>query len=98
EIMTVFEWLSRDAGDARCIVVTGAGDRAFCAGADLKERKDMTDEVWTKQHLIYERMVRAILGCPIPIIAAVNGAAYAGGCELALACDLSMQPSIPVSH
>ena len=87
EIMTLFEALNLDAGETRCVVLTGAGDRTFCAGADLKERRDMSDDAWTRQHLIYERMVRAILDCPIPIIAAVNGAAYGGGCELALACD-----------
>lgn len=71
----------------RCLVLTGAGDKAFCAGGDLKERNGMTDANWRRQHAIIEQMVRAILDCPIPVIAAVNGAAYAGGCELALACD-----------
>ncbi len=72
---------------AACLILTGAGDRAFCSGADLKERRGMTDETWRQQHAIIEQAVRAIMDCPIPIIAAVNGAAYAGGMELALASD-----------
>ena len=73
--------------DCRCVVLTGTGDKAFCAGGDLKERHGMTDAQWLAQHAIFERMTLAILDCPIPVIAAVNGAAFGGGLEIALTCD-----------
>ena len=79
--------LTADAGDLRCVVLAGAGDRAFCAGGDLKEREGMDDEAWRRQHEIFERAFVALLACPIPVIAAVNGHAYGGGLETALACD-----------
>jgi len=72
---------------ARCVVLTGAGDRAFCAGGDLKERDGMTDEAWRAQHEIFERAFLALMECPLPVIAAVNGHAFGGGLENALACD-----------
>ena len=87
ELLRFYEDIALDPGDTRCVVMTGAGDRAFCAGADLKERDGMSRHEWSLQHLVYERMIRAILNCPVPIIAAVNGAAYAGGCEIASAAD-----------
>jgi enoyl-CoA hydratase len=71
---------------AGCLIVTGEG-QGFCSGADLKERKDMSDAVWRRQHAVVEQMMRALMDCPVPAIAAVNGAAIAGGLELALACD-----------
>ena len=74
-------------GDLRCVVITGVGDKAFCAGGDLKERDGMTDETWRLQHAIFEEGYYAVMDSAVPVIAAVNGAAYAGGCELALACD-----------
>ncbi len=87
DLVALFEDLALDPGDTRCVVLTGAGERAFCAGGDLKERNGMTDGAWGRQHLVFERMVRAVIDCPVPIIGAVNGAAYAGGCEIAAASD-----------
>jgi enoyl-CoA hydratase len=87
DLLGFFEAVNADPLAHRCIVLTGAGDKAFCAGGDLKERRGMTDDAWQAQHLLFERMIRAFSFCPVPVLGAVNGAAYAGGCELALCCD-----------
>ncbi|HXT77998.1 MAG TPA: enoyl-CoA hydratase-related protein [Acetobacteraceae bacterium] len=87
DLLDVFDGFCAAPNRQRCIVLTGAGPRAFCAGGDLKQRNGMTDEQWQDQHLIFERAVRAMIACPVPIIAAVNGAAYAGGMEISLCCD-----------
>lgn len=76
-----------DQENIRCIVLTGAGDKIFAAGGDLKERNEMTNEQWKKQHNLFERARQSLMQCPIPIIAAVNGAARGGGMETALSCD-----------
>ena len=81
DLMAVFETLQIKQDGLRCVVLTGAGERAFCAGGDLVERRTMTDEQWQAQHAIFERMIRAVVNCPLPIVAAVNGAAVGGGCE-----------------
>ena len=89
ELTDIFEGLAMDLQDCRVIMLTGTGEKAFCAGGDLKERHGMSDAEWGAQHLVYERMVRAVMGCPVPVIAAVNGAAYGGGCELAAMADFA---------
>jgi enoyl-CoA hydratase/carnithine racemase len=88
ELCELFEGF-RDEQRYRCAVITGSGDKAFCAGADLKERNTLSDEQWRSQHETFERMFRAVRDCPIPVIAAVNGAAYAGGLELVMHCDFA---------
>lgn len=81
--------LTEDPEDTRCVVLTGAGDRIFCAGGDLKERNGMTREAWTRQHELFERMYWTLVDLPVPVIAAVNGHAYAGGFEMMLSCDFA---------
>jgi enoyl-CoA hydratase/carnithine racemase len=89
DTLHLWDTLCNDPALYRCVILTGAGEKAFCAGGDLKQRNGMTDAQWQAQHLIFERGVRAMKECPIPIIGAINGAAYGGGCEFALACDFA---------
>jgi enoyl-CoA hydratase/carnithine racemase len=74
--------------DLRAVVLTGAGDKGFCAGADLRERSAFDDHDWFVQREVFRRAFGAVRHCPLPTVAAVFGFALGGGCELALACDL----------
>ncbi|GAC1336903.1 MAG: enoyl-CoA hydratase-related protein [Acetobacteraceae bacterium] len=89
DILSLFLLIGTTPNRYRCVILTGTGERAFCAGGDLKERQGMTDAAWQDQHLIFEQAVRALQACPVPVIGAINGAAYGGGCELTLCCDFA---------
>ena len=87
DLHDLFLRLTAEPGPVRCIVLTGSGERAFCAGGDLKERDGMTQAQWQAQHELFERAFVAMMECPVPIIGALNGHAYGGGLEMALCCD-----------
>src|SRR5207244_8789007 len=84
-------------GGVRAVILTGAGSRAFCAGANLKERQGWTEDDIRRWLVELHAGFREIERCSKPWIAAINGLALGGGCELALACDLRvMDPSAKI--
>jgi enoyl-CoA hydratase len=83
------EWCRRaaDDPDIRVIVLTGAGDRAFCAGADVMELRDLSEDTAYEFMRYGQGVFARIEQLPKPVLAAINGHALGGGCELAMACD-----------
>jgi enoyl-CoA hydratase len=88
EITAIFDALS-DRADVRAVVVTGDG-KTFSAGADLKERPGLSDEIgaYPRHNRVVRGSFDAVMECEKPVIAAINGAAIGAGCVLALCCDI----------
>jgi enoyl-CoA hydratase/carnithine racemase len=78
----------RADNEVRVVVLAADGDRAFCVGADLKERNGMSDAEILAQRVVFRAAFGGVLGLPQPTVAAVHGFALGGGCELALSCDI----------
>ncbi len=89
ELTEAFRQLAASA-DVGAIILTGAGDRAFVAGADIKEMVGKSGLEMQAFSELGRRLGEAMEGCPKPIIAAINGFALGGGCEIAMACDMRL--------
>lgn len=77
-----------DNAAVRVVILTAQGDKVFCAGADLKERKQMSEAEVSRRIRDYKTAFDRIATLPKPVICAINGYAFGGGLEIALACDL----------
>ncbi len=88
ELKSFAEQLKKDNKDVRVLIITGSGEKAFVAGADIKAMQAMTPEEATLFSITAQTAFNAIEALPLAVIAAVNGFALGGGCELALACDI----------
>lgn len=95
DLITVFDAIE-SRPDIWVVVLTGAGDRAFCAGVDLKEMAEL-DAAGIRSplpmHGVYRNVSETVLSSTRPVIAALNGVAHGFGCELALACDIRLAAS-----
>ena len=87
EITAVTAALAAD-DSVRAVVVTSTSPKAFCVGADLKERNSFTDAQMMDHRLVAKQAYRGVLDLPVPAVAAVEGHALGGGMEIALSCDL----------
>jgi len=86
QLIEILETLAARSS-VRVAIITGAGDRAFSVGGDLRQRKAMTKEEWLRQRQVFDRVLYTLRQLSRPIIAAVHGMAYGGGCEIAISTD-----------
>ncbi len=87
ELVDVFQAISQDS-ETRVVILTGAGEKSFVAGADITYMKDLNPMEAREFAILGQGLTSLIENLPQPVIAAVNGFALGGGCELAMACDI----------